>query len=53
MTTEQARNTVVRAKHEADRFGDREIRVEHILLALLSDAALKKDAGSEISGRKA
>ena len=47
--TEKARNTVVRAKHEADRFGDQEIRVEHILLALLSDAVLKKDAMEGIS----
>jgi ATP-dependent Clp protease ATP-binding subunit ClpA len=37
---EEARRTVVRATHEADRFGSLEIDPEHILLALLSDPVL-------------
>lgn len=37
---EGARRTIVRAKHEADRFGSLEIDPEHILLALLSDPVL-------------
>jgi len=32
-----SRQTIVRAKHEADRFGSPEIDPEHILLALLND----------------
>jgi hypothetical protein len=35
-----SRQTVVRAKHEADRFGSPEIDPEHILLALLNDPVL-------------
>jgi ATP-dependent Clp protease ATP-binding subunit ClpA len=37
---EEARLTIFRAKHEADRFGSVEIAPEHILLALLSDPVL-------------
>lgn len=37
---EEARLTIFRAKHEADRFGALEIAPDHILLALLSDPAL-------------
>jgi ATP-dependent Clp protease ATP-binding subunit ClpA len=37
---EEARRTIVRAKHEADRFGSLEIDPEHILLALLNDPVL-------------
>jgi len=37
---EGARRTIVRAKHEADRFGSLEIEPEHILLALLHDPAM-------------
>lgn len=37
---DEARRTLVRAKHEADRFGSLEIDPEHILLALLSDPVL-------------
>jgi ATP-dependent Clp protease ATP-binding subunit ClpC len=37
---EEARLTIFRAKHEADRFGSLEIAPEHILLALLSDPIL-------------
>jgi ATP-dependent Clp protease ATP-binding subunit ClpA len=37
---EDARQTVVRAKHQADRFGSLEIEPEHILLALLDDPVL-------------
>ena len=37
---EEARRTVVRAKHQADRFGSLEIDPEHILLALLDDPVL-------------
>jgi ATP-dependent Clp protease ATP-binding subunit ClpA len=32
--------TIVRAKHEADRFGSPEIDPEHILLALINDPVL-------------
>jgi tetratricopeptide (TPR) repeat protein len=38
--TEDARRTIVGAKHEADRFGSLEIDPEHILLALLNDLVL-------------
>jgi ATP-dependent Clp protease ATP-binding subunit ClpC len=38
--SENARRTVVRAKHEADRFGSLEVGAEHILLGLLRDCAL-------------
>jgi hypothetical protein len=34
---EEAKQTIVLAKHEADRFGSLEIGPEHILLALLND----------------
>jgi Tetratricopeptide repeat/Clp amino terminal domain, pathogenicity island component len=37
---EEARRTIVLAKHEADRFGSLEIDPEHILLALLNDPVL-------------
>ena len=37
---EEAKRTLVRAKHEADRFGSLEIDPEHILLALLNDPVL-------------
>jgi hypothetical protein len=37
---EEARRTMVLAKHQADRFGSLEIDPEHILLALLSDPVL-------------
>jgi ATP-dependent Clp protease ATP-binding subunit ClpA len=37
---EEARRMMVRAKHQADRFGSPEIDPEHILLALLSDPVL-------------
>jgi len=37
---EKSRLTIVRAKHEADRFGSLEIEPEHILLALLNDPVL-------------
>jgi ATP-dependent Clp protease ATP-binding subunit ClpA len=37
---EQSKRTMVRAKHEADRFGSLEINPEHILLALLNDPVL-------------
>jgi len=37
---EEARRTIVRAKHEADRLGSLEIDPEHILLALLNDPVL-------------
>ncbi len=37
---EYSRQTIVRAKHEADRFGSPEIDPEHILLALLNDPVL-------------
>jgi hypothetical protein len=37
---EEAKGTVVRAKHQADRFGSLEIDPEHILLALLDDPVL-------------
>jgi ATP-dependent Clp protease ATP-binding subunit ClpA len=36
----EARETIVLAKHEADRFGSPEIDPEHILLALLDDLVL-------------
>jgi ATP-dependent Clp protease ATP-binding subunit ClpA len=35
-----SRQTIVRAKHEADRFGSPEIDPEHILLALINDPVL-------------
>jgi hypothetical protein len=38
--TEKSRRTIVRAKHEADRFGSLEINPEHFLLALLNDPVL-------------
>jgi tetratricopeptide (TPR) repeat protein len=37
---EDARRTVLRAKHEADAFGSLELGAEHILLALLRDSVL-------------
>src|SRR5258708_35417424 len=37
---EEARRTIVRAKHEADRFGSLEIDPEHILLAPLNAPVL-------------
>ena len=37
---EEAKRTIVRAKHQADRFGSLEIDPEHILLALLDDPVL-------------
>lgn len=42
--SEDARLTVVHAKHEADGFGSSEIGAEHILLALLRDSALISSA---------
>jgi len=50
--TEKARQTIVCAKHEADRFGSREIGVEHILLALLNDAVLVRDTMEGVSQRE-
>ena len=47
--TEKARQTIVRAKHEADRFGSEEVGVEHILLALLTDAVLIRKTMEGIS----
>jgi ATP-dependent Clp protease ATP-binding subunit ClpA len=50
--SEKARQTIVRAKHEADRFGSREIVVEHILLALLNDAILISGAANGVSEKR-
>ena len=47
--TEKARQMIVRAKHEADRFGSREIGVEHTLLALLNDAVLIRNTMEGVS----
>jgi len=49
---EEARRTIVRAKHEADRFGSLEIDPEHILLALLSDPVLISRTMQEISEKE-
>src|SRR5258708_35081463 len=49
---EEARRTIVRAKHEADRFGSLEIDPEHILLALLSDPVLISRTIQEISEKE-
>ena len=46
---EAARRTVVRAKHQADRFGSLEIDPEHILLALLDDPVLVSQTMKGIS----
>lgn len=46
------RQTIVRAKHEADRFGSPEIDPEHILLALLSDPVLTKRTMQGISEKE-
>ena len=48
---EEARRTVVRAKHQADRFGSLEIEPEHILLALLDDPVLVSRIMNGISTR--
>lgn len=48
---EEARRTVVRAKHQADRFGSLEIEPEHILLALLDDPVLVSRTMNGISTR--
>jgi hypothetical protein len=49
---EEARRTVVLAKHEADRFGSLEIDPEHILLALLNDPVLIRRAMEGISEKE-
>jgi tetratricopeptide (TPR) repeat protein len=49
---EEAKRTVVRAKHEADRFGSLEIDPEHILLAVLSDPVLISRTMEEISEKE-
>src|SRR5258708_16901274 len=49
---EEARRTIVRAKHEADRFGSLKIDPEHILLALLSDPVLISRTIQEISEKE-
>lgn len=46
---EEARCTVVRAKHQADRFGSLKIEPEHILLALLDDPVLVSQTMNGIS----
>jgi ATP-dependent Clp protease ATP-binding subunit ClpA len=38
--TENARRTIFDAKHEAHRRGHREVKTEHLLLALLQDSDL-------------
>jgi ATP-dependent Clp protease ATP-binding subunit ClpA len=48
---EEARRTVVRAKHQADRFGSLEIEPEHIFLALLDDPVLVSRTMNGISTR--
>jgi hypothetical protein len=50
--TEQSRRTIVRAKHEADRFGSLEIEPEHLLLALLNDPVLISGVMEGISGNE-
>jgi ATP-dependent Clp protease ATP-binding subunit ClpA len=47
-----SRETIVRAKHEADRFGSPEIDPEHILLALLNDPLLKNRMMQGISEKE-
>jgi ATP-dependent Clp protease ATP-binding subunit ClpA len=47
-----SRQTIVRAKHEADRFGSPEIDPEHILLALLNDPALTRRTMQGISEKE-
>jgi ATP-dependent Clp protease ATP-binding subunit ClpA len=47
-----SRQTIVRAKHEADRFGSPEIDPEHILLALLNDPVLTNRTMQGISEKK-
>lgn len=44
--------TIVRAKHEADRFGSPEIDPEHILLALLNDPVLTSRTMQGISEKE-
>jgi ATP-dependent Clp protease ATP-binding subunit ClpA len=44
--------TIVRAKHEADRFGSLEIDPEHILLALLKDPVLTRRTMQGISEKE-
>ena len=44
-----SRQTIVRAKHEADRFGSPKIDPEHILLALLNDSDLTSRSMQGIS----
>ncbi len=47
-----SRQTIVQAKHEADRWGSPEIDPEHILLALLNDAALTNRTMQGISEKE-
>src|SRR5580704_15663204 len=47
-----SRQTIVRAKHEADRFGSPEIDPEHILLALLNDPVLTSRTMQGISEKE-
>jgi hypothetical protein len=47
-----SRQTIVQAKHEADRLGSPEIDPEHILLALLNDAALTNRTMQGISEKE-
>jgi ATP-dependent Clp protease ATP-binding subunit ClpA len=49
---EEARRTIVLAKHEADRFGSLEIYPEHILLALLHDPVLTSRTMEGISEKE-
>ncbi len=49
---EESRRTVVRAKHQADRFGSLEIDPEHLLLALLDDPVLTSRTMKGISGKE-
>jgi len=47
-----SRQTIVGAKHEADRFGSPEIDPEHILLALLNDPILTNRTMQGISEKE-
>jgi ATP-dependent Clp protease ATP-binding subunit ClpA len=51
--TENAKRTVVGAKHEAHRLGHREIQPEHFLLALLKDSELANGLMKEIAAPEA
>ncbi len=46
--TDEAKQTIIRAKHEADAVGSREIGSVHILLALLNDVEVAGQVLSEI-----